>query len=32
MDVEALAETLGAARDLLRKSLSNLRGETNLPS
>jgi len=32
MDIEALGDTLGAARDLLQKSLSTMRGETSLPS
>jgi RNA polymerase sigma-70 factor (ECF subfamily) len=32
MNVEALADTLGAGRDLLQKSLSAMRGEPNQPS
>jgi len=32
MDVEVLADTLGAARDLLQQSLQAMRRETDLPS
>jgi len=32
MDIDELSETLGSARDLLQKSLTEMRGETSLPS
>jgi DNA-directed RNA polymerase specialized sigma24 family protein len=32
MDIDVLSDTLGAARDLLQKSLGALRGESSLPS
>jgi len=32
MDLEVLSDTLGAARDLLQKSLGAMHGESNLPS